>query len=174
MGFLSATFLRLNNIGMIQRRTAAMDADFAGDETIIQERLYDLQRYISSHMNTDIGKGIYLENMYKKDVQAAYEAVENDSDVYQKAQEVCMPKYTYWSQAYVLCTRDELDKYSGIDSIKWPNPNAYLHVFAAPVWSPDFAGWSILICIAIFTMIIVRLIGVAILRIILKRHQDDI
>jgi len=60
-GFLSATFLRLNNIGMIQRRTAVLNADAVGDNEITQNRLYDLQRYVTSHMNTDMNKGVYLE-----------------------------------------------------------------------------------------------------------------
>lgn len=174
MGFLSATFLRLNNIGMIQRRTAVMDADVLGDKAVIQNRLYDLQRYVSSHMNADMGAGIALESSYKRDAQKAYESVTSDSDVYRKAQEVCMPQYSSWSQAYVLCTANELDKYEGIDSVSWPDPKAYTHVFVSPLWSPDFAGWSVLICIAIFTMIVVRFIGVIILKILLRRYKEDI
>jgi hypothetical protein len=174
MVFVAATFLRLNNIGMVQRREAVIDADSVGDGTTIQNRLYDLQRYVTTHMNTDLGKGIYLESSYKRDIQAAYEKVANDSDVYRKAQAVCMPKFSYWSQAYVLCTKVELDKYPGVDSIKWPNPDLYLHAFVSPLWSPDFAGWSVLICIAILTMILIRLASLGILKLLLKHHYKNI
>jgi hypothetical protein len=49
--FITATFLRLNNIGMIQRRDAVLAADKVGDLSAIQSRLYDLQRYSATHMN---------------------------------------------------------------------------------------------------------------------------
>lgn len=171
---VSATFLRLNNIGMVQRRAAVIDADNGGDSQITQNRLYDLQRYVTAHMNTNLGKGIYLEASYKRDVQVAYENVSNDSEVYRKAQEVCMPKFSYWSQAYVQCTKVELDKYTGTNDVNWPNPSGYLHVFVSPLWSPDFAGWSVLVCIAILTMIIVRLISVVTLKLLLKHHYKSI
>lgn len=171
---VAATFLRLNNIGMVQRRAAVIDADNVDDSQATQNRLYDLQRYVTAHMNADLGKGIYLEASYKRDVQTAYENVANDSEVYRKAQEVCMPKFSYWSQAYVQCTRVELDKYTGINAIKWPNPSGYLHVFVSPVWSFDFAGLSVLICIAILTMIVVRLVSVATLKLLLKHHYKSI
>jgi uncharacterized SAM-binding protein YcdF (DUF218 family) len=41
VGFISATFLRLNNIGMIERRSAVLAADEAGKADAIQDRLYD-------------------------------------------------------------------------------------------------------------------------------------
>jgi hypothetical protein len=52
-GFVSATFLRLNNIGMIERREGVLSADAQGDEQVIIKRLYDLQRHVSAHMNTE-------------------------------------------------------------------------------------------------------------------------
>lgn len=42
-GFVAATFLRLNNIGMIERRTAVIAADEAGDNAVTQQRLFALQ-----------------------------------------------------------------------------------------------------------------------------------
>ena len=146
MIFVAATFLRLNNIGMVQRRAAVLSADEAGDEKVIKERLYDLQLYVTSHMNADLGKGLYLEASYKRAAQAAYDSVETDSKVYQLAQETCAPKFASWSQAYVQCTANELAKYPGTATPTLPGTSAYLHVYASPLWSPDFAGWTALIC----------------------------
>ena len=182
MVFISATFLRLNNVGMVERRTAVLDADAAGDSQVTQDRMYDLQRYVSSHMNTDMGKGVYLDSTYKRDAQAAYSAASSDSNpngnIYKKAQEVCAPRFSSYSTAYLQCTMAELQKYPAssnlISSVNLPDPKMYLHAFVSPLWSPDFAGWSVVICIAIFTMIITRIIGVGILRILLKRHSDNI
>ena len=69
VGFIAATFLRLNNIGMVQRREAVISADKEGDEEVTINRLYDLQRYVSSHMNTDLGRGVYLEHGFNRDLQ---------------------------------------------------------------------------------------------------------
>ena len=67
VGFIAATFLRLNNIGMVQRREAVLVADKEGNDEVIINRLYDLQRHVSSHMNTDLGRGVYLEESYTRD-----------------------------------------------------------------------------------------------------------
>lgn len=181
-GFLSATFLRINNIGMVERRDAVTNADEAGDNDVIQNRLYDLQRYVSAHMNTNMGKGLYLESAYKRDVQTAYAKASIDSNsngnIYKKVQEICMPQFSYWSYAYIQCTTDELAKYpagdSLISSVKLPSADTYLHVFYSPLWSPDFAGWSVLISMVILTMIFVRLASVGVLRLLLRHHYKSI
>lgn len=171
--FASATFLRLNNIGMVERRSAVITADNAGNDDITRNRLYDLQRYVSSHMNTDMGKGIYLESGYKRDVQAAYAKV-STINIYKQAQEACAPKFTSWSTAYVQCTVTELAKYPSSDELKLPDASLYLHVYESPVWSPDFAGWSVVVCVVILIMILLRITGVVILRILLHRHYKSI
>lgn len=182
MGFVAATFLRLNNIGMIERRAAVLTADSAGDNVITTDRLYDLQRYVSAHMNTDMGKGVYLEATYKRDVEAAYAVASSDANpngnIYKKVQQVCMPQFSYWSLAYLQCTTDELAKYpsSGdlINDVKLPRADSYLHVYASPLWSSDFAGWSMVICVVILIMIIARLISVGILKLVLSRKYKSI
>lgn len=169
--FLAATFLRLNNIGMVERRSAVVSADEAGDSEIIKDRLYDLQRYVTSHMNTNLGRGIFLENSYKKDLKSSYESVQTDSEVYQLVQDYCEPKFSHWSQAYVQCVIDKLAEYPEAKTPIMPETSAYIHNFISPIWSPDFAGLSVLICIALLLMIIARITGYFVLRAILKyRH----
>ncbi|MDK2899002.1 MAG: hypothetical protein PWQ10_189 [Patescibacteria group bacterium] len=172
--FISATFLRLNNIGMIERREAVLSADETGDDNITQTRLYDLQRYVSAHMNTDMGKGIYLEGAYKRDMEAAYNKLSSEDNIYKKAQNVCAPQFTSWSQAYVQCTVSELAKYPEAETVELPLANMYLHTFVSPLWSSDFAGWSVVFCIVILTMIIIRLIGVLILKLLLRHRYKSV
>lgn len=179
--FLAATFLRLNNIGMIERRTAVLSADDAGDNNVTINRLYDLQRYVSAHMNADMGRGVYLEASYKRDVQAAYDRASDDSspngNIYKKAQDVCAPKFTRYSTAYVQCTTSELAKYPAatelVSDVSLPRADNYLHVFISPLWSPDFAGWSVLLCVALLLMIIARFVSLLILRVILHYHYKS-
>lgn len=180
--FISATFLRLNNIGMVERRTAVIDADKAGDEQATVKRLYDLQQYVSAHMNTDLGKGVYLESTYQKDSQAALNAASNDQNpngnIYKKAQEVCAPRFSHYSTAYLQCTTSELAKYPAssnlIGAVKLPSASAYLHDYESPVWSPDFAGWSVVVCAILVLMILARLISLGILKLMLRRHYRSV
>jgi hypothetical protein len=177
--FVAATFLRLNNIAMVQRREAVYTADTKGDETVIQSRLYDLQRYVTSHMNTDMGKGVFLVATYNRDKQALLKQAETGSNgnIYKNAQQVCAPQFSGWSPAYVQCTVNELSKYpSGTDlnNSVYLSPGPYMHTFVSPVWSPDFAGWSVAVCVVILIMILARFIGVFILKIILRYRYKNI
>jgi hypothetical protein len=181
MAFVAATFLRLNNIGMVQRRDAVLAADKAGDETAIQSRLYDLQRYVFSHVNASTGP-FYLEYQYRRDVQKAVDAASNDDNpngnINVKAEAVCRPQFEVWSQAYVQCFTEELSKYppssNPSDTVTLPKVDLYRHEYDAPLWSPDFAGWSILVCAVIVLVILVRLISLWILHLLLKRHYRGV
>ena len=180
--FVALTFLRLNNIGMVERRSAVLAADSTGDNDKTITRLYDLQRYVSAHMNTDMGKGLYLQASYDRDVKKADNAASSDTNsngnIYKKAQEVCAPRFTRYSTAYLQCTLGELNKYpaasSIISAVHYPDPNTYLHVFVSPVWSPDFAGWSVLVCILLALMIVTRVVSDVVLRMLLRRHYKSV
>ncbi len=175
--FVSATFLRLNNIGMVERRDAVLTADSAGDDSVTKARLYELQQYVTSHMNTNMGKGVYLEYSYNRDYDKLLEAASSDGitygNIYKAAQEVCAPQFSSYSSAYVNCTLSEIEKYPSssnlVDSVSL-STSLYVHNFTSPTWSPDFAGWSVVVCVVILIMILLRLISSVILRLLLKRR----
>lgn len=175
-GFLAATFLRLNNIGMVQRRDAVYAADKAGDKEAIKDRLWDLQRYVSAHMNTDMGP-VYLENQYQIDSQKAIDSSSGSNNpngnIYKKAQDNCAPKFDRYTQGYLQCTVNYLAQFPSADNsvglIKLPKADAYRYTFISPLWSPDFAGFSVLICIVLILFLFIRITGVIILRMIIKR-----
>ena len=180
--FVSATFLRLNNIGMVQRRDAVESADKQGDIYVLQNRLYDLQRYVSSHMNSNLGRGVYLEQSYTRDYQKWLQSQSGDTNpngnIYQKAQEVCAPQFSSFSYAYLQCTTNELAKYPAAndpatDTSK-PRQEAYIHSFSAPFWSPDFAGWSVLVFVIIALLILIRFVSLVVLQLMLRRHYKRI
>lgn len=179
--FIAATFLRLNNIGMKERRDAVLSADSSGDETALQSRMYDLQRYVVAHMNSDTGV-FYLEGEYKRESQRRVAEAENYADpngnVFVKAEAVCKPQFTAWSEAYVQCFADQLAKYPAspnpVENVTFPDASLYRYDFESPLWSSDFAGWTVLVCAAILLMIILRLVGMVILRLLLKRHYRGI
>lgn len=179
--FIAATFLRLNNIGMIQRRDAVLAADKGDNMQVTQSRLYDLQRHVSSHMNTNMGS-IYLEGQYERDSQKVVaNAGGNESpngNVNVQADAACKPRFSGYSQAYLQCFVDELEKFapgqSLASTVNLPKVDNYRHSFASPIWSPDFAGFSVLAAIAIAFIIVVRLIGLGVLRMILKFKHNDL
>jgi hypothetical protein len=180
--FVAATFLRLNNIGMIQRREAVISADREGNQEAILSRLYDLQLYVSRHMNTDLGRGVYLEQSYTRDLQDwqqnQYGDANPNGNIYKRAQEVCAPQFSNYSYAYLQCTTNELAKYPSAtdpasDTSK-PRQEAYIHGFSSPVWSPDFAGWAIAACGAILLLIVIRVLSNLILKLLLRRHYKHI
>jgi hypothetical protein len=178
LGFVAATFLRLNNIGMVQRREAVLQADTTGDPNAIKNRLFELQRWVSSHMNADMGS-IYLENQYKRDSQNVIDAASGVSNpngnIYKKAQEVCAPRFTHYTQAYLQCTVDYLAQYTPSDSpsqaVKLPKADAYRYSYVSPLWSPDYAGFTVLICLLIVLMIVGRAVGLIVLRLILRASR---
>lgn len=182
VGFIAATFLRLNNIGMVQRRDAVISADKEGNEEATINRLYDLQRYVSSHMNTDLGRGVYLENGFNRDLQTWQQGQYGDGNpngnIYKKAQEVCAPQFSNYSFAYLQCTTNELAKYPAAagpaSETSKPRQEAYIHSFSSPFWSPDFAGLSLLVAGAILLLIVIRLISLAILQLMLRRRYKQI
>lgn len=181
IGLIAATFLRLNNIGMVERRTAVLAADKLANVEDIQNRLYDLQRYVSQHMNSDTG-AIYLEQAYQRDSKKIIDAAGNttnpNGNIYKKASDACDAQFSLYSQPYFQCYLSELEKYPAADNapttVSLPATDLYRHEFSAPVWSPDFAGWSVLICLVITTMIVARLTGLVILKALLKRHYSSI
>jgi hypothetical protein len=181
---VTATFLRLNNIGMVERRDTVKAADKAGDADALRNRLYDLQRYVSAHMNATPGK-IALTGTYERDSQKAKAAAEAagssnpNGNVYQKAADVCDPQgraqgWRWPDPRYIACIDTELSKYpatSGpVQSIQLPDVNMYYQSFVSPMWSPDFAGWSALVCVVIGIMIVARIISLVVLRALLHRH----
>lgn len=182
-GLLAATFLRLNNIGMIERRTAVKQADERGNEAAIANNLFSLQRWTASHMNTD-SEAFYLEHSYRRDVKKATQSQQGSSGVtariVKEADAICKARFgNTYSSAYVLCFAEEqaklIKKYPRVDvSVKLPNPELYRHEFSSPSWSPDFAGWSLLFCGLIALVILFRLVSLVILKLLLRRHYTGI
>lgn len=186
--FVTATFLRLNNIGMIQRRDAVMSADKEGDADVLQNRLYDLQRYASGHMNADTGP-MDLQGSYDRAAAAAKKKAESSvsggsTNIYKKIEDtVCGPRARAngwrWPDArYIACQRTELAKYprseQGSGQVTLPDGKLFRHSFVSPTWSPDFAGFSVLFCFLVTLVIVGRLIGVAVLRLMLYRYYKNV
>ena len=191
-GFMSATFLRLNNVGMIDRRDAVKQADVDGDETVIAKRLYDLQRFVASHMNTDPGS-VPLEHSYKRAYDRALQdfeaqiASQSNNNTVAEVRAYCdaQAQQGGWGRflasadpRYVQCINDKWNEYPSAENVNYhfqaPSTAPYYHTFVSPRWSPDFAGWSLVVTGIIALIIVVRFIILVILRILIKRKYQQI
>jgi len=185
MVIISATFLRLNNVAMTQRRQAVLDADKSGTTNDIKQRLYDLQSYVLAHMNTSTGV-FYLQNQYYQAADQAKEsATQNSSNavnLYKKVDdEICAPlaKANNWrwpDERYTNCLSEQLAKYpsSQVGSIKvnLPNPDMFRYNYSSPTWSPDLAGLSVLVTILILLLVIFRVLELIFLKVFLKIQHN--
>lgn len=178
VAFVSATLLRLNNVGMLQRRDAVLTADTDGDQQAIQNRLYELQVYASNHMNASTGD-IYLTKQYSRDsqaiLQAASAAQNGSTPITAQAYDICRKSFSTWSLAAVQCVSDEVARLTpagdnGTVHVSFPSPALYRHSFVSPLWSPDFAGFSVLLAFLIALLIVSRVIIWITLRALLKRR----
>lgn len=180
-GFIAATFLRLNNIGMVERRDAVLAADKSGDHEAMLDRLYDLQRYSTSHMNASTGT-FYLEEQYKRDVAKIVASASNDNNPYgninAKVDRLCRSRFSSYSQAWVQCFAEELAKYppapNPSDKANLPSTDLYRYTFLSPLWSSDFAGWAVVACGLFALMIVVRLISLIVLQTMLKSQYRGV
>lgn len=180
-GFVTATFLRLNNIGMVRRYEAVVAADKDGRDGDVATRMYDLQRYVAAHMNTSTGQ-FDLTEQYQRDVQKAIEAATNDTNpngnINAQAEAVCRPRFSSYSSAYLQCFLDEISKYPSAPNpdtdVELPNPALYRHSFASPRWSPDFAGFSLLFSLIVALIILSRWLHIGLLYLLLKLRQKGI
>ena len=180
MSFVAATFLRMNNTGMVQRRNAVAAADKVGNVPDITARIYDLQRWSAAHMNADSGT-FYLQEQYNRDAQRALRQSSDlsaaSAQANADAEAVCHPQFNGWSTAYMQCFLAELAKHPSSEKLpepKLPSPALYRYSFVSPLWSPDFAGWSIIGCLVIILMIIGRIISLFVLRLMLRRHYQSV
>ena len=183
--FIAATALRLNNVGMDQRREGVYSADESGDEEILHQRLLSLREYSSKHMNANTGTFV-LKNQYERDSQTALKEAQERSqnsespngNIYKKAAEVCDPQYSGYSQAYMQCFMNELNKYPESaavnDNVVLPAAGLYQYDFASPIWTPDLAGWTVLLTIIISVVIITKIILTVVLNMFLKRRAPKI
>ena len=161
---------------MIQRRDAVIAADETGDQEAVRARLVDLQRFVSSHMNTG-DNIVYLAAQYDRDREKAIENVaqgqqsEDQAVINRRVDDICKPQFSGYTQGYVDCFAREFAKYAPgddpVSTAELPDTSSYRYEFASPRLSLDFAGLSLVVTVLIAAMVLIRAIVIIILRTIL-------
>lgn len=176
---LSATFLRQNNLNMQDKRNAVIEADKSGDEKQITQKLYELQKYVSSHMNTDLGKGVEITETFKRN-QIKYindTQSNNNINIYKQANENCQAQNFKYLNQYRQCVYDYINsipdgKVLSSTIISEDEMRlVYIHNYISPLWSPDLAGFFVLITAILVLVIVVRIISEISLRIMLRKYK---
>lgn len=183
LALIAAFLLRQNNLRMVELRNLVTkaDEDPAGDT---KTALINLQNYVSAHMNTDLGNGIYLQETYQRDytaaVQAAAAATNPNSQLYAQVELECRPVYqrTHSFPAYTQCAHSKLSQLApnqdALANLKTPPVDLYHYNFASPVISFDGAGIFVLLAGLVLILIIIRILAYLTLRLLLRARRPRI
>lgn len=153
-GTISLFALRNNNLQMVTLREAVYAADKAGDQAAIETALYELRVHVYSHMNTSLTSGanavrppIQLQYTYER-AQAAQQSQlgQNNAGLYHEAQQACAVQGQAGSGAEAISCIENYVTARGVQLSNVPD-GLYKFDFVSAKWSPDLAGWSLLIAV---------------------------
>lgn len=160
-GLICIFALRANNEHMIKLRDAVYAAD--QNNTDVQGALQALQAYVTAHMNTNLSAGadpvyppIQLKYTYDRLVQAQSNTLaQTNSQLYTNAQHYCEQQDStdFSGHNRVPC----IIQYVQSHGVALPSiPDAlYKFDFVSPSWSPDLAGWTLLVTILSLLLFVV-------------------
>ncbi|HSX00468.1 MAG TPA: hypothetical protein VLH38_05520 [Patescibacteria group bacterium] len=158
---ICALSLRTNYTTMTKLRNNVYQAD--KNNVAIEKSLQTLRAYMGMHMNTNLatGDGVYppvqLKYTYAR-LQAAEQARVNDvqSQVYPAAQHTCEALYpnSFSGGPRVPCI-EQYVKDHGSSARTIPDA-MYKFSFVSPTWSPDLAGWMVVLSAALLILTVIR------------------
>lgn len=167
---IAAFALRQNNLRMLELRSEVFQADEAGED--VEQPLRELRAHVHGHMNTDLTAGdnaihppIQLQYKYERLMEAEKERVrEANQSVYREAEQICEDRFPAGRLAdgRVQCVEQYVLE-NGRQPREVPK-ELYQFDFASPRWSPDLAGWSLLLGVFSGFLLIVRLLTALYLR----------
>lgn len=162
-GLTSLYLLRRNNLKMVELRDVLREADKSGNG--VDQALTDLQQYVLHHMNTSLAtESVYppiqLEFTYKRLMeQENSKADSQNSQLYIKAKDYCerVNPNSVLGRDRVPCIEQYLQDNQTVQP-STVSPSLYKFDFIAPKWSPDMAGWSLVLTVLLLIGLIARVI----------------
>jgi hypothetical protein len=169
---LSVYLLRQNNLKMVELRSAVVAADEKG--VGVKESIESLNTHVFKHMNTKIVRPIELVHTYNRQVKAAVEGSRQigTPEAYNQAVQLCQSRGIPAS-SLAQCAVDYLvgtGQATGQNAPALPDKNLFIYSFASPRWTPDLAGWTVLITGVIGGWLLTRLVEFIIIRLVLRRR----
>lgn len=160
-----------------------MVADESADKQAITKALVDLQRYVSAHMNTGLGGGVYLEKSYARDRAAALNQAANatnpNSAAYNQAALDCRSRFQGGANSfrsdYVQCVVERVaalgEGTDAVSSLLLPRADSYKYNFSSPLLSFDLAGLFVALSLLLTGITVLRLVAIITLHQLLKRRR---
>jgi hypothetical protein len=157
--------LRANNQQMLELRQAVYAADENNGD--VNGALQKLQAYVTAHMNTNLNSGsstvyppIQLKYTYDRLVQAQRGGQTGDQ-LYSAAQAYCEQQNPtdVSGRNRIPCIQQYVQAHGGAQ-VPTTVPDAlYKFSFISPRWSPDLAGWSLVLTGLSWLMFVATLIA---------------
>jgi hypothetical protein len=159
--FICIYALRQNNQTMIQLRNEVYAADKNNGD--VNKALNNLRAYVYAHMNTNLSSG---NNAIKPPIQLKYtyerlqskeqkKANSTNSQIYTDAQAYCqqLNPTDFSGRNRVPCVQNYVTSHGGVGANAVP-VSLYQYDFISPAWSPDLAGWSLILSIFFFLLLV--------------------
>ncbi len=157
------TMLRQNNLQMVRFRSEVYTADQQNGD--VNGALKKLQNYVTGHMNTSLtaSNGVYppiqLKYTYSRLLAAAQATADaQKAHIYTDAQSYCQTQNStdFSGKNRVPCIEDYVTNHK-VSAASVPSA-MYEFSFISPTWSPDFAGWMVIITMLIAFLTLVRIV----------------
>jgi hypothetical protein len=156
--------LRHNNERMVELRSVVYAADQNNGD--INTALNNLRKYVYDHMNTSLSSGknnikppIQLKYTYQRlyDAQLSQVQAANQA-IYSTAQVYCHNNAPPNSTAAQLACIQNYAVDHGVKNAAINIPaGLYQFDFVSPSWSPDLAGWSLVLSIILLAAFLIKL-----------------
>jgi hypothetical protein len=156
--------LRHNNQQMIKLREAVYQAD--KNNTDVNKALNNLRSYVYAHMNTNLSSGnnnikppIQLKYTYQRLYDNQFDAVQQaNQKIYTDAQTYCQSvNNAFFGTTRVPCVQNYVVNHGVKEANITIPPGLYGFDFVSPRWSPDLAGWSLLVSLVSFIALLLKL-----------------
>ncbi|HET6863700.1 MAG TPA: hypothetical protein VFH37_00640 [Candidatus Saccharimonadales bacterium] len=155
--------LRQNNQTMIKLREAVYTADKNNGD--VNSALNNLRAFVYAHMNTDLSSGgnnikppIQLKYTYQRLYDAQLNQVQSaNQGLYTDAENYCQSiNHAYFGTTRVPCVQNYVINH-GLKQASINIPaGLYEFDFVSPSWSPDLAGFSLILTLVFLTAFVIR------------------
>lgn len=147
---------------MLKLRDQVYAADKSNGD--VEAALENLRSYVGAHMNTSLTTDngsvyppIQLKYTYQRLVTAAEaQSSASSSQLYTQAENYCqsLNSSNFSGRSRVPCVENYVSTHGS--SAPTISPSLYEFDFVSPTWSPDLAGWSLLVTVLLFVLTVVR------------------
>src|ERR1700741_62532 len=171
---ISIASLRHNNVRAIQLRDRVLQVD--KDNGDAESAMRDLREYIYGHMNTQLAapNGAYppvqLKYRYDRLVAAQKATQPSNATLATEAQNYCESQMPTGRSLYRIDCIQNYILTHGASSTQTIPDALYKFDFTPPIWSPDLAGFSVLLTGVLFVALASRISFEQWLKFRLKQH----